>query len=295
MPLAHQRAALLAHVQHTNSPYNLPAMGTKSAYKANREGGAERFAAPAVQKSIAVDLALITYYDALLRDGARTIVTTARPHDAHTLYLWQTVPGIGKILRRVWLYAIHEVHRFPRGQDVVSSGRLGKGARESAGKRYGTSGTKIGHAHLQWAFAEAAVLCLRDHPAAQKDLVRLEPKHGTGKALTIRAQKLARAVYHMLTRQMAFEREMCFQRSGRGAEEPGASLAPQGMNLHEALAGAACPASANAKAPRGHKTLRPAPLIGHALSLPFVAALVANGLRVLPLTRAWFSLDNATR
>jgi hypothetical protein len=54
----------------------------------------------------------------------------------------------------------------------------------SAGKRLGTSGAKIGHAHRTWAFSEAAVLVLRDHPAAQKYLARLEKKHGKGKALT---------------------------------------------------------------------------------------------------------------
>src|SRR5262249_52057608 len=126
MPLAHKRAELLAHVQHTNSQYNLPAIGKKIAYKANREGVAERCAAPAVQKSIAVDLALITSYDELLGDVERTIVNTAKHHDANTLYLRQTVPGIGKILRLVLLYAIHDVHRFPRVQDVVSSCRLVK-------------------------------------------------------------------------------------------------------------------------------------------------------------------------
>jgi hypothetical protein len=38
----------------------LPEIGKKIAYKANRDGVAERFAAPAVPKSIEVDLALIT-------------------------------------------------------------------------------------------------------------------------------------------------------------------------------------------------------------------------------------------
>jgi hypothetical protein len=64
MHLAHKRAELLAHVQHTNSQDNLPAIGKKIAYQANREGVAERFADPAVQKSVEVDLALITYDDA---------------------------------------------------------------------------------------------------------------------------------------------------------------------------------------------------------------------------------------
>src|SRR5262245_1609138 len=58
--LTRQRAELLAHVQHTKSQYNLPALGKKSAYKAHREGGAERFAAAAVPKTLEVDLALLT-------------------------------------------------------------------------------------------------------------------------------------------------------------------------------------------------------------------------------------------
>jgi transposase len=59
--LRRKRAELLAHVQNTNSQYNLPEIGKKIAYKANRDGVAERFDDPAVQKTIAVDLELITY------------------------------------------------------------------------------------------------------------------------------------------------------------------------------------------------------------------------------------------
>jgi transposase len=205
MHLTRKRAELLAHVQNTNSQYNLPAIGTKIAYKANRDGVAERFADPAVHKSIAVDLALITYYDQLLRDVELTIVKTAKHHDAHTLYLLQTVPGIGKILSLVLLYEIHQIDRFPRVQEFASYCRLVKCAKESAGKRSGTSGTTIGNAHLKWAFSEAAVLFLRDNPAGQKFLTRLEKKHGKGKALTILAHKLARAVYFMLKNKKAFD------------------------------------------------------------------------------------------
>ena len=137
--------------------------------------------------------------DELLGDVERTIVNTAKHHDANTLSLRQTVPGIGTILSLVLLYEIHDIHRFPRVQDFVSSCRLVTCAKASAGKRLGTSGTTIGNAHLTWAFSEAAVLCLRDHPAAQKYLARLEKKHDKGQALTVLAQQLARAVYHMLT------------------------------------------------------------------------------------------------
>jgi transposase len=205
MYLTRKRAELLAHIQNTNSQYNLPEIGKKLAYKANRDGVAERFPDPAVQKSMEVDLALLGSYDPLLNDLEWHIVKAAKQHDANTLYLLQTVPGIGKILSLVLLYEIHDIQRFPSVQDFVSYCRLVKCAKESAGKRYGTAGAKMGNAYLKWAFSEAAVLFLRDHPAGQKYLTRLEKKHGRGKALTLLAQKLGRAVYYMLKRQQAFD------------------------------------------------------------------------------------------
>jgi hypothetical protein len=63
-----KRAELLPHVQQTNHQDNLPEIGTKIASKANRDDVAERFPEPAVQKRSEVDLALIGYYDNLLRD-----------------------------------------------------------------------------------------------------------------------------------------------------------------------------------------------------------------------------------
>jgi transposase len=209
--LMRKRAELLAHVQNTNSQYNLPEIGKKIAYKANRDGVAERFPDPAVQKSIEVDLALIGHYDHLLRDVELSILKAAKQDDANTLYLLRTVPGIGEILSLVLLYEMHDIQRFPRVQDFVSYCRLVKCAKESAGKRYGTSGTKIGNAYLKWAFSEAAVLFLRNNPNGQKYLTRLEKKHGKGKALTVLAHKLARAVYHMLKRQTAFDMQRFLQ------------------------------------------------------------------------------------
>src|SRR5262245_36042521 len=100
------------------------------------------------------------------------MVTTAKPHDANTLSLLQTVPGIGQLLSLVLLYAIHDRGRCPRGQDCVSYCRWVKGAKDSAGKRYGTAGTKMGNAYLKWAFSAAAVLLLRNTPAGQKSLGR---------------------------------------------------------------------------------------------------------------------------
>jgi hypothetical protein len=68
LSLTRKRAALLAHIQHTNSQYTLPEIGKKLASQANRDGGAERFPDLAVPKSMAVDLALLGDDDPLRRD-----------------------------------------------------------------------------------------------------------------------------------------------------------------------------------------------------------------------------------
>jgi transposase len=218
-------------VHKTTSQYTLPALGQKIADKTNRAGGAERLAAPVGHKSIAVARALLTSDDALWRAVERTIGTTATHHDAHTLYLLHTVPGIGKILSLVRLYDIPQIDRLPRGQDIASSCRLGKCAKESVGKRFGTAGTKIGHAPLKWAFSAAAVFCLRENPAGPKCLTRLEKKPSTGKALTILAHQLARAVSCMFKNKRAFDLDPCLHSSGRGVGELAAERDHAGMTL----------------------------------------------------------------
>jgi hypothetical protein len=60
--LACKRAELLAHIHNTNSQYNLPEIGKRLAYKANREGVAEHFPDPSVRKTIAVNVSLIDHY-----------------------------------------------------------------------------------------------------------------------------------------------------------------------------------------------------------------------------------------
>jgi hypothetical protein len=69
-----------------------------------------------VQQRLAGELARIDDDAPLLRDLEVATVTTATPHEAHTLYVLPTVPGIGKILSRGLVYAMHDLTRCPRGQ-----------------------------------------------------------------------------------------------------------------------------------------------------------------------------------
>src|SRR3989454_6200283 len=204
-PLGRKRAELLAHIQNTNGQYNLPEIGKKLAYKANRQGVEEHFPDPSVRKTIEVDVSLIDHYDKLLGEVELYITRTAKGHDGQTFARLQSVPGIGQILALVLLYEIQDIARFPRVQDFVSYCRLVKCAKESGGKRLGTSGKKIGNVHLRWAFAEAAVLFLRHNQPGKEYFTKVEHKHGKAQALTVLAPKLARAMYSRLTRAHAFD------------------------------------------------------------------------------------------
>ncbi|OGW67061.1 MAG: IS110 family transposase [Nitrospirae bacterium RIFCSPHIGHO2_02_FULL_40_19] len=202
--LMRKRADLLAHIQNTNHQYNLPAFHKSICYKGNREGVAERFSDECVRKSMAVDLSLIDHYDQLLRKLEYYICKKAKAHDPEALFRLLSVPGIGQTLSLIILYEIHDISRFPSVQDFVSYSRLVKSAKESAGKRYGTSGAKIGNAHLKWAFSEAAVLSLKQSAEIKKYKAKLVKKHGKAKALTILAHKIGRAVYYILKRKEVF-------------------------------------------------------------------------------------------
>jgi len=205
--LVRSRAELMGHVHNTAIQYNLPEIGVNISCERNRIGIDEHFPDPEVRKIVQFDLAMIDAYDDVLDVLERELEKTARRHNWHALMLLRSIHGIGKILALVLLYEIHDINRFESVQDFASYCRLVKCPHESAGKKKGTGGAKIGNAHLKWAFSEAAISFLR-HNAPGKQLVeKLAKKHGKGKALSILAHKLARAIYYMLKNSVPFSLE----------------------------------------------------------------------------------------
>jgi transposase len=204
--LVRKRGQLLAHIQMMREQYNLPPFERRLAYPANRAGVSAHFPDPSVRKSVEVDVALIDRYDDLIADLEQVLVRDAKCDDADAFHRLKSVPGIGPILALTILYEIHHIGRFDRVQEFASYARLVKGRHESGGKVLGAAGAKMGNVHLKWAFSEAAVLFLRHThtPRMQRQLARWERAHGKGKALSILAHKLGRAVFYMLMRGTVF-------------------------------------------------------------------------------------------
>ncbi len=112
---------------------------------------------------------------------------------------------MGDIIGLTILLEIDTINRFPAVQNFASYSRVVKCAHSSAGKKKGYGGNKIGNPYLKRVFSEAAVLMATHNPPIKKYLDKLERKHKKGKALTILAHKIARAVYYMLKNETVFD------------------------------------------------------------------------------------------
>jgi transposase len=210
--LVRKRAEALVHLQNTNSQYNHPPLTKKLSYAKNRAelNFAARFADPSVRKNVEVDLALLDTYDRHIGELELYLARTAKVDDPQAFHRLRSVPGIGKVLALILLYEIHDVRRFAEVGQFLSYARLVRCVHESAGKKQGTGGHKIGNAHLKWAFGEAACLFLRESEQAKKWLARRQKKHGKARALGTLAARLGRTVYHLLRKREVFDAKRFF-------------------------------------------------------------------------------------
>ena len=148
----------------------------------------------------------------------KRLLQLARFDNPGTFYRLRSVPGIGDVLALVILYETGDIDRFPTPGDFLSYARLLPGKHESAGKQYGSPGRKQGNPHLKWAFSEAVSLMLREGTFLQHVVKSWEKRHGKGKALSILAARLGRAVYLLLRRGDVFDEAKFLQLSPHETE-----------------------------------------------------------------------------
>jgi len=205
MKIVRHGADLKAHVVNTTSQYNLPPNKVNLKNLNAREQLRNTFSEQSVQKNIDLDLVILDCYASELSKIEWYIQQQAKQHKPKHFHLLKSVWGIGPILSLTIIYEIGEINRFESVQKFASYARLVKCKAESAGKTYGTSGNKIGNAHLKWAFSEAAVLYLRGNKKAQAYLLKLQKRMSKAKALSALAHKLGRCVYFMLKNESVFD------------------------------------------------------------------------------------------
>lgn len=122
----------------------------------------------------------------------------------------QSVPGIGPILGTTILLETGDVERFASVGDYASYCRMVESVRLSNGKIKGHGNRKCGNRYLCWAYIEAANFAIRHHAAIRRWYERKRAKKHRVVALKAVAHKLARACYHMLHEDAAFDVRRAF-------------------------------------------------------------------------------------
>ena len=117
----------------------------------------------------------------------------------------RTVPGIGDILAMTIMLETGDINRFHEVGHYASYARLVGSSHLTNGKRKGSGNTKNGNAFLCWAFIEAANFGIRHSEAIRRYYQRKQARTKRIVALKAIAHKLARACYHMIKEDVAFD------------------------------------------------------------------------------------------
>jgi len=121
-----------------------------------------------------------------------------------------TTSGIGKILALTIMLETGDIGRFREVGHYVSYARLVGSSHWTNGKRKGSGNTKNGNAFLCWAFIEAANFAIRHNPTIRRYYQRKQARTKRIVALKAVAHKLARACYHMIKEDVAFDLTRAF-------------------------------------------------------------------------------------
>lgn len=141
---------------------------------------------------------------AIERLEGRLVELTAERADVRAL---KTIPGIGPILAATMVAEIGDISRFKDSRHLASFSGLVTAVRSSAGKARMGHISKAGPPALRWALTQAIIsgLRVRGNPFAR--YYRRKRPRGRGAMLAVcaAAHKLARVIFVVLSRQVAFD------------------------------------------------------------------------------------------
>jgi transposase len=217
--LVRRRAELIAHVQNTFTQYNIRVTSGWGRDRLKEDDPTAPFSDESVKFMLRADIAVIERLDETIVKLESHLLRHAKVHDPIRFQLLRTIPGVGVTLGLVMLYEVHDIDRFSGIGQFVSYARLVACAHESAGKKLGSGGRKIGNAHLKWAFGEAAALMIRETDEAKAFVEKMTKQRGKARAVALLAAKIGRAVYWIMKRKQPYDAALfwksCLPRSLR--------------------------------------------------------------------------------
>ena len=142
----------------------------------------------------------------LLEEQITTLERALYPHlipnaDVQRL-LW--IPGLGKVNAFTIYTEIDGITRFPSPRQFFSYSRLVPGADNSGGRTRHRSGSKAGNRYLKLAFSHAGIRAVQYYPEIRAFFKAKARRKPVRIARSLVALELGRIVYHVLTKQEAF-------------------------------------------------------------------------------------------
>jgi transposase len=138
----------------------------------------------------------------------KSVLQKAKLRDDYQKLL--TVSGIGKTLAMTIAMETGDIKRFDAAGHYASYARMVGSRHESNGKKKGTGNTKCGNKYLAWAFIEAAHFAVRYDEVIKRFYQKKCAKSLSVVAIKAVAHKLARACYHIMRDNEAFDVHRAF-------------------------------------------------------------------------------------
>jgi transposase len=162
---------------------------------------------PCVQLQLETLLDAVRESDRQAQRIEQHVLAVVKPTDPYRRI--QMIPGIGMVLGMIILLESGEFNRFPTAGDFASYCRTVKSERSSNEKKKGCNNSRNGNKYLAWAFIEAATFAARFNPKIHAWYERKKSASGLPKARKALANKLAKAVWHVMNGK-EFDLQMMF-------------------------------------------------------------------------------------
>jgi len=134
-----------------------------------------------------------------------------------------TLPGVGRILGMTIALEVGEIGRFASPGQFASYCRAVNARRTSNEKNKGRNNGKCGNKYLAWAFVEAANFAKRYDERSRRWFDRKAARTCGVLATKALACKLAKAAWHVMSGNVAYDAERVFGRAavnqGKGLEQ----------------------------------------------------------------------------
>jgi transposase len=209
--LVQQRTALILSFKSLYARTTGQAMSLSRLKGMSAEVAQELYEHPANQLIATLQQEHIAGLNRSIEQIEKVVLASARALPGYTRL--NTLPGVGRILGMTIAMEVGEIGRFGSPGQFASYCRAVASRRISNGKEKGRNNGKCGNKYLAWAFVEAANFAKRYDDRCRRWFDRKAAQTCGVLATKALACKLAKAAWHVLSANVAYDAERFFGRA----------------------------------------------------------------------------------